>query len=85
MRMPSVRSLLVFYVLTGALAGAISAAAGSSLNLEIFRNASLALVRGADIYAASPFDLYKYSPTVALLFLPFAWVPTWLTAVLWPA
>ena len=44
-------------------------------NFLIFRAASLHLLHGQDLYAAYPalhFDFYKYSPSFALLFLPFA-------------
>jgi hypothetical protein len=57
-------------------------------NFLIFRAASLHLIRGQDLYAAYPalhFDYYKYSPTFALLFLPFALPPFWLAMLLWNA
>src|SRR5438876_11250402 len=55
-------------------------------NFRIFRAASLHLLHGQDLYAAYPalhFDFYKYSPTFALLFLPFALSPFWLGMLLW--
>ena len=57
-------------------------------NYLIFRAASLHLVHGNDLYAAYPalhFDFYKYSPTFALLFLPFAVIPFSLSMLLWNA
>jgi hypothetical protein len=57
-------------------------------NFRIFRAASLNLLHGRDLYAAYPalhFDFYKYSPTFALLFLPFAVPPFWLAMLLWNA
>ena len=57
-------------------------------NFLIFRAASLHLLHGQDLYAAYPalhFDFYKYSPTFALLFLPFALPPLWLGMLLWNA
>ena len=57
-------------------------------NFLIFRAASLHLLHGQDLYAAYPalhFDFYKYSPTFALLFLPFALPPFWLAMLLWNA
>lgn len=57
-------------------------------NFLIFRSASLHLVRGQDLYAAYPAlhaDLYKYSPTFALLFLPFALLPFTASLLLWNA
>lgn len=47
-------------------------------NFRIFRAAFHHLAAGQDLYAAYPgehADLYKYSPTFALLFAPFAMLP----------
>ena len=55
-------------------------------NFLIFRAASLHLVHGQDLYAAYPaehFDFYKYSPTFALLLLPFALPPFPVAMLLW--
>jgi hypothetical protein len=55
-------------------------------NFLIFRAASWHLLHDQDLYAAYPavhFDYYKYSPTFALLFLPFALPPFWLAMLLW--
>jgi len=57
-------------------------------NFLIFRAASWHLLHGRDLYAAYPaehFDYYKYSPTFALLFLPFALPPFWVAMLLWNA
>jgi hypothetical protein len=57
-------------------------------NFLIFRSASLHLMHGQDLYAAYPAehaDFYKYSPTFALLFLPFALPPLPLAMLLWNA
>ncbi|MDQ2668239.1 MAG: DUF2029 domain-containing protein [Gemmatimonadota bacterium] len=57
-------------------------------NFLIFRAASLHLLHGQDLYAAYPalhVDFYKYSPTFALLFLPFAVVPFALSMLAWNA
>jgi hypothetical protein len=57
-------------------------------NFLIFRAASLHLLHGQDLYAAYPaehFDFYKYSPTFALLFLPFALPPLAVAMLLWNA
>jgi hypothetical protein len=57
-------------------------------NFLIFRAASGHLLHDQDLYAAYPalhFDYYKYSPTFALLFLPFALPPFWLAMLLWNA
>lgn len=55
-------------------------------NFLIFRAASWHLLHGQDLYAAYPaehLDYYKYSPTFALLFLPFALPPFWAAMLLW--
>lgn len=57
-------------------------------NFLIFRAASWHLLHDQDLYAAYPalhFDYYKYSPTFALLFLPFALPPFWIAMLLWNA
>jgi hypothetical protein len=57
-------------------------------NFLIFRAAALHLLREQDLYAAYPaehFDFYKYSPTFALLFLPFAVPPFGVAMLLWNA
>jgi hypothetical protein len=57
-------------------------------NFLIFRAASLHLLHGRDLYAAYPaehLDFYKYSPTFALLFLPFALPPFPVAMLLWNA
>ncbi|MDB4889269.1 MAG: hypothetical protein JWL61_1124, partial [Gemmatimonadetes bacterium] len=57
-------------------------------NFLIFRAASLHLLHGQDLYAAYPalhFDFYKYSPSFALIFLPFALLPLALSMLLWNA
>ena len=59
-------------------------AARPSGNFEIFRTASRHLLSGQDLYAEYPAehtDRFKYSPTFALLFAPFAWLP-WPLALL---
>ncbi|MFL5520886.1 MAG: glycosyltransferase family 87 protein [Gemmatimonadales bacterium] len=57
-------------------------------NFEIFRAASRHLVGGKDLYAHYPDQLqdqFKYSPTFALLFAPFAWLPWPVALFLWNA
>lgn len=57
-------------------------------NFRIFRGASRHLFAGLDLYAAYPaehFDFYKYSPTFALLFAPFAYLPFAPAMLLWNA
>ncbi|HEV7992921.1 MAG TPA: glycosyltransferase family 87 protein [Gemmatimonadaceae bacterium] len=57
-------------------------------NFLIFRAAAKHLLAGADLYAAYPaehHDFYKYSPTFALLFLPFAYLPFSIAMLAWNA
>lgn len=84
-----------FAVLIAVLwAGAVVAAtlqqgvAHQNNNFLIFRAASLHVLHGQDLYAAYPAlhkDFYKYSPSFALLFLPFALPPFALAMLLWNA
>jgi hypothetical protein len=70
----------------GASADEIREAARPSGNFEIFRTASHHLFAGLDLYAEYPSehsDRFKYSPTFALLFAPFAWLPWPLALFLW--
>lgn len=55
-------------------------------NFAIFRQSFLHLVSGRDLYAAYPVeqvDLFKYSPSFAFLFGPFALVPTLVGLTMW--
>lgn len=54
-------------------------------NFEIFRASSRHLVSGEDLYAQyeTEQDKFKYSPSFALLFSPFAWLPWPLALFLW--
>ena len=57
-------------------------------NFEIFRGAARHLAAGQDLYAEYPAehtDRFKYSPTFALMFAPFAWMPWPLALFLWSA
>lgn len=65
----------------------VQAAAHRNNNFEIFRTAWHNLLAGRDLYGANPshHDFFKYSPTFALLFAPFAIVPFWLGMLLWNA
>jgi|GEM_PF-303715 len=64
-------------------------ASGSQINnFLIFRGSFFHLLRGQDLYAFYPlehFDQYKYSPTWALLFAPFALPPIPVGLLLWNA
>jgi hypothetical protein len=55
-------------------------------DFAIFRNSFLHLIHHQNLYApflAEQWDLYRYSPTFALLFAPFALLPYAVGAVLW--
>jgi len=71
---------------SNANASDIRNAAKPSGNFEIFRTASRHLVSGQDLYAEYPAehsDRFKYSPTFALLFAPFAWLAWPVALFLW--
>ncbi len=72
----------------GAAAERLESARRPMGNFEIFRAASRHLVTGEDMYADYPGELqdrYKYSPSFAVLFAPFAWLPSPLALFLWNA
>ena len=55
-------------------------------NFKIFKNAFGLLVNHQNLYIEHPqfyFDLYKYSPSFAVLMLPFYYLPDWLSLSLW--
>ena len=65
----------------------LQAGAHHNNNFEIFRTAWQNLLAARDLYGASPAhqDFFKYSPTFALLFAPFALVPFTVGVLLWNA
>lgn len=75
--------LAAAYAAAGVTAGAVSYGFGQSQNFDVFSHAARALLRGDDLYVRRAADYFKYSPTFALLFLPFTWTPAWLSSVLW--
>jgi len=77
------RGIFAAFVVAGLAFGAVSLAFGQSLNFHVFRAAFFDLLARHDLYAKSADDYFKYSPTFALLFLPFACLPKWLGAPLW--
>jgi hypothetical protein len=89
------RAALALYLLLAAGAAlqawfAPNARAGwtSYNNFEIFRDAFHRLVAGEDLYRlrpGGPADLFKYSPTFALLFAPFALSPLLPAMIGWNA
>ena len=89
-RIPARSWLLALYVVT-ILVVAVGKAyghRGPDNNFLIFRWSFLNLASGHDMYAAQPAhhtDLYKYSPSFAVLFAPFALIPFALSLALWDA
>ncbi len=82
--------LLALYVITiiVVVAGKAYSHRGPDNNFVIFRWSFLNLAAGHDMYVAQPehhTDLYKYSPSFALLFAPFALIPFSLALLLWDA
>ena len=66
---------------------ALQAAARENNNFLIFRTSWFNLVEGRDLYQLNPqhADYYKYSPTFAMLFAPFAMLPLTAGLLLWTA
>ncbi len=57
-------------------------------NYIIFKQSFFHLIQNKDLFIHYPYeywDLYKYSPTFALLFAPFALIPDLLGLILWNA
>lgn len=65
----------------------LQASAAHVNNFETFRTSFFNLVGGRDLYGLNPqhIDYFKYSPTFALLFAPFALVPFSVGVLLWNA
>ncbi|MEP7065159.1 MAG: glycosyltransferase family 87 protein [Gemmatimonadota bacterium] len=82
--------LLALYIVT-IVAVAIEKAhnpRGPDNNFLIFRWSFLNLAAGHDMYGVQPqhhADLYKYSPSFAVLFAPFALIPFAISLALWDA
>ncbi len=89
-RIPARSWLLALYVVTIVVVavGKAYGHRGPDNNFLIFRWSFLNLASGHDMYAAQPAhhtDLYKYSPSFAVLFAPFALIPFVLSLALWDA
>src|SRR6266568_264483 len=89
------RTILAAYLLlaVGACLQALLAQRGGAVyatynNFQIFRRSFWHLVHGQDLYVLYPrehADLFKYSPTFALLFAPFALLPVPAAMIAWNA
>jgi len=89
-RIPARSWLLALYVVTIIVVavGKAYGHRGPDNNFLIFRWSFLNLAQGNDMYAAQPqhhTDLYKYSPSFAVLFAPFALLPFAISLALWDA
>jgi hypothetical protein len=84
---PGERAFLLFaYVTAAVIVTYICGVAQQCNNFHIFRSAFENLVAQRDLYAPHPSqhsDLYKYSPTFALVFAPFAVTPFALALLGW--
>jgi hypothetical protein len=82
------RAMLAVYLALAVVATVLSLARHADNNFLIFRGAFDNLLAGRDLYAAYPdryADRFKYSPTFALLFAPFALLPVALGLLCWNA
>lgn len=80
------RILLAAYSLTAVIATGVCGVARECNNFHTFRWAFWNLIGGQDLYILHPSqhaDLFKYSPTFALLFAPFALPPFALALLGW--
>ena len=80
------RVLWLAYVIAALVATYVCAIARECNNFHIFRSAFVNLLQQRDLYAAHPgqhWDLFKYSPTFAFLFAPFALAPFALGLLAW--
>ncbi|HEV7704308.1 MAG TPA: glycosyltransferase family 87 protein, partial [Gemmatimonadaceae bacterium] len=89
-RIPARSWLLGLYIVTIIIVavGKAYGHRGPDNNFLIFRWSFLNLAHGSDMYAAQPLhhtDLYKYSPSFAVLFAPFALLPFSISLALWDA
>lgn len=82
----ALRILLGTYLVTAVLVAVQRTVLSRENNFWIFRAAFVHLRSGVDLYAAYPelhADFYKYSPTFALVFAPFALLPPVVGYALW--
>src|SRR5947208_14052328 len=80
------RSFFALYLASALFVTVQQGVVGPSNNFKVFRAAAVNLLAHRDLYAAHPdqhFDLYKYSPTFALLFAPFAALPFAPALLIW--
>jgi hypothetical protein len=78
--------LLAIYVASVVLVGFQFGGRGAANNLKIFRWSFYHLIAGRDLYRPYPdlyYDIFKYTPSWALFFAPFALPPMGLGFFLW--
>ena len=71
----------IFWI-AGLAAGAISWAAGQSLNFEVFSHAAHDFAARTPLYPGM-WPYFKYSPAFAMFFVPFAFGPRFIGTALW--
>jgi hypothetical protein len=84
----ALRALLVLYVASALVVAVQRTVLSRENNFVILRSAFDHLIAGQDMYAAYPSlhaDFFKYSPTFAFLFAPFALLPVVPGYMLWAA
>ncbi len=77
-RSASARIVALYVLLASGITAQQTIGHARSNNFAIFRSSFWHLLRGQDLYAWYPaehWDLFKYSPTCAMLFAPFAVLP----------
>src|SRR6266699_5346421 len=80
------RSIFALYLASAVFVTVQRGIFSPSNNFKVFRAAAVNLLAHRDLYAAHPdqhFDFYKYSPTFALLFAPFAGLPFAPALLIW--
>src|SRR5207302_280807 len=80
------RSIFALYLASAVFVTVQQGVVGRSNNFKVFRAAAVNLLAHRNLYAAHPdqhFDFYKYSPTFALLFAPFAALPFAPALLIW--
>ncbi|HEY6155986.1 MAG TPA: glycosyltransferase 87 family protein, partial [Gemmatimonadales bacterium] len=78
--------ILALYLASAVFVTVQQGVVGRSNNFKVFRAAAVNLLAHRDLYAAHPdqhFDFYKYSPSFALLFAPFAALPFAAALLIW--
>ncbi|MBK7855412.1 MAG: DUF2029 domain-containing protein [Bacteroidetes bacterium] len=75
---------IIYFVVTVAKPASLFLGYGHYNNYLIFKDSFQHFLQGLNLYANyPPVDLFKYSPTFAVLMSPFAFLPDWLGLTLW--